>query len=336
MQIRNLTAEDAGTLSEFLKAHPHGSIEQSWEWGVLQTTVPGRTAFYVLGVFDDKEETQLIASLLVVRQTMGMKKSWLWAPSGPVLPKGDEGKRAWDLIHHEIGALAHRNHDVFVRFESVVPVGEAWPVNLKKVKASYLPRHTLMIDLSLSEDEILAQMAQKGRYNIKKSAKTGVKIRESGPEGLSAFYEILKITGDRDGFSHHKEEFYEQFLSLLEGNAELFLAEIDGETAGGMLVTYFGDRATYYFGASSSKHRKLMAPYSLQWQAIREAKKRGCAWYDFFGIAPEDQPKHPLKGVTQFKTRFGGKRVEYYNSRVLVTSRAWWWLYRLMKFIRSS
>jgi peptidoglycan pentaglycine glycine transferase (the first glycine) len=333
MYVRPLTAEDAGTLSEFLKAHPHGSIEQSWEWGELQTTVPGRTAFHVLAVFDKKTE-KLIASVLVVRQNMGMKKTWLWAPSGPVIPKGAKGKRAWLLLKHEVGALAHRHHDVFVRMEASVPVGDKWPVKLKKVKASYLPRYTLMLDLKLSEDELLAQMAQKGRYNIKQSVKAAVEVRRGEHEDIAAFYKILQVTGSRDGFYHHKAEFYEQFMELLEGNAELFIAEFEGDVVGGMLVSYFGDRATYYFGASSNDHRKTMAPYALQWHAIREAKKRGCTSYDFLGIAPEDQPKHPLKGVTQFKTRFGGKRVDYHGSRVLVTSRFWWWTYRLAKLFR--
>ena len=286
----------------------------------------------MLGVFKNGKE--LIASVLVIRQNMGLTKTWLWSPSGPVLPVGKDRERVWGLLRHEVGKLAHRHHDVFVRFEASVPVEEDWPVKLKKVKTSYLPRYTLLLDLTLSEDQLLAQMAQKGRYNLKQSAKAKVTVREGGKEDLAAFYEILKVTGARDGFYHHKESFYSHFLNLLEGNAVLYVAEVGDEIVGGVLVAYFGDRATYYFGASSNSHRKAMSPYALQWHAIREAKKRGCTEYDFLGIAPEDQPKHPLRGVTQFKTRFGGKRVEYHGSRVLVTSRGWWWVYRVLKAFR--
>jgi len=331
MHIRQLTAEDAGTLSEFLKAHPHGALEQSWEWGELQTTISGRPDFVILGLFESMKEKELIGSMLMIRQVMGRGKTWLWCPNGPVLPLEEKGLRAWNLLRHEAGKMAHRNHDVFIRMEPSVNADSPLIAKAKKVKTSYLPRHTLMIDLSLKESEILEEMKQKGRYNIRQSEKANVKVREGKAKDMIAFYKILKETGERDGFHHHKQEFYEQFLSLLEGNAVFYVAEVKKEIVGGMLVSFFGDRATYYFGASGNQHRKTMAPYALQWHAIREAKKRKCKWYDFLGIAPEGDKKHPLKGVTQFKTRFGGKRVDYHRSQVIVMRRLWWWAYSIRK-----
>jgi len=331
MHLRHLTAEDAGMLAEFLKAHPHGALEQSWEWGELQTTIPGRPHFHVFGIFEDKKETTLIASMLVIRQHMSAGKTWLWCPNGPVLPLEEKGRQAWQILRHELCKWAHRNHDVFIRMESSININSPLIAKEKPIKTSYLPRYSLMVDLTQNEKTILENMAQKGRYNIKKANKATVKVRKGSLKDMADFYKILEETGERDGFHHHEQGFYEQFLELLDGNAELLVAEIDKEIIGGMLVSYFGDRATYYFGASSNSHRKAMAPYALQWHAIREAKQRNCLWYDFLGIAPEGNDKHPLKGVTQFKTRFGGKRMEYHKSQVIVMRRLWWWIYRLRK-----
>jgi lipid II:glycine glycyltransferase (peptidoglycan interpeptide bridge formation enzyme) len=68
----------------------------------------------------------------------------------------------------------------------------------------------------------------------------------------------------------------------------------------------------YYYGASSYTHRALMAPYALQWAAMRYYKARGCATYDLLGIAPPDAPPdHPWQGISAFKEKFGGEVVMY-------------------------
>lgn len=328
MHLRLLTIKDAGALRGFLKKHPYGTVEQSWEWGVLQSSIPGRPGFHAWGVF---EEDVLIGSMLVIRQNMGLGKTWLWCPNGPVLPLEEKGEQAWDLMKQEVMKLAHRYGDVFIRMEPSVNEVSPLVADATPVKTSYLPRNTLVIDLSLSQEEILAQMAQKGRYNIKQADKAGVKVRRGSAKALPVFYEILKETGARDGFHHHPLAFYEAFLKELGEEVELLLAELNGEVIGGMLMVYFGDRATYYFGASANQARQAMAPYALQWHAIEAAKKRGCLEYDFLGIAPEGEEAHPLRGVTQFKTRFGGKRLDYHPAQVIVMRWLWWLLYRLAK-----
>jgi lipid II:glycine glycyltransferase (peptidoglycan interpeptide bridge formation enzyme) len=39
------------------------------------------------------------------------------------------------------------------------------------------------------------------------------------------------------------------------------------------------------------------------------AKAAGCVSYDMFGIPPDDDPSHPMHGLFQFKTGFGGRIV---------------------------
>jgi lipid II:glycine glycyltransferase (peptidoglycan interpeptide bridge formation enzyme) len=189
--------------------------------------------------------------------------------------------------------------------------------------------------LGLSEADLLAQLTQKGRYTIKVAEKQGVVVKEDDLKGLHAFYEVFRETAGRDGFYLHQEAFYRDFLALLGKDAALYTVWIGDELVGGLIATFFDHQSVYYFGASSGKHRETMAPYALQWHAIRAAKRRGLKIYDFFGVAPEGEPKHVLSGVTQFKTRFGGKRVDYAEPRVFVYQRMWWLLSRLAKFMRK-
>jgi len=73
-----------------------------------------------------------------------------------------------------------------------------------------------------------------------------------------------------------------------------------------MFLSTSADRATYLYGASSGEDRGLMAPYALQWAAMSAARKEGCSSYDLFGVAPTPDPEHPLHGLYQFKSGFGG------------------------------
>ena len=295
MEVEFLKPERVDELERFVVGHKYGSIEQSWAWGELQITIPGRNAFFVF-VVEDKG--RIVASMLLVRQHMGHGKYWLWCPGGPLLP--DEGsERVWRLLKGACENLARKEGDVFLRIEPNYPAGEM-DFGGKEVKECYLPRNTLVVDL---EGDVLKQMKQKGRYNIKKAEKAGVYVREG---------EVLDELGEK---------------------ARFYVAYADKMMVGGVLVSHFGDRATYYFGASSGKSRRKMAPYALQWFAMQEAKKDGCSSYDFLGVAPVGDKKHALAGVTQFKTRFGGERVDYEKAQVFVYRKGWWWIYRFVKWV---
>lgn len=328
MDIRLIKAGEREQWNEMVAAHPYGGVEQSFEWGELQTRIPGRPAFFVLGVFDGEE---VVGGMMVVRQVMGLGKTWLWCPRGPLLPKSG-AEEAWKGLLEAVRVLAKEGGDVFLRIEPGVPTEEAFVAMGKQAENRYFPEHTLTLDLTLSTEDLLGQMTQKGRYNIKQAEKQGVAVRERGGAGVDDFYKLLEDTADRDAFAVHKAHFYKDFLESLGG--KLYLAYQDDTVVAGILVTYFGETATYYFGASSSAHRDSKAPYLLQWTAIQDAKKSGMKVYDFLGVAPEGGEKHAWAGVTQFKTRFGGKRVSYHTAQVFVFRSFWWLLYRLAKRLR--
>ncbi len=329
MHAELLNERDHRAYHDFVESHPCGSVEQSLSWGELQARIPGRPDFRIFVV---KAHGKIVGSILVIRQVMGFGKSWLWAPGGPLLPD-ENGGELWAELHAQVKAYAKETGAVFLRLEPANLEGSELPISGKPVKESYLPRHTLKISLEKSLDDIKTQMKQKGRYNIKRAQKTEVYVQEAPDRNVDGFFEILEETAERDGFGVHSREYYQNFLDHLEDHSHLYLAYHEHDLLGGMIVTHFGDTATYYFGASSDKHRQRMAPYALQWFAIQQAKSAGMKHYDFLGIAPEGDEAHPLAGVTQFKTRFGGKMVQYEGARVNVYRPFWWLVYRVAKCV---
>ena len=76
-----------------------------------------------------------------------------------------------------------------------------------------------------------------------------------------------------------------------------------------VLVVFTKSTAFYHQGASI--HTKVPVTYLLQWEAIKEAKKRGCKLYNFWGIIKEGRTPKSWSGLTLFKQGFGGRQIDY-------------------------
>jgi len=171
----------------------------------------------------------------------------------------------------------------------------------------FLIEYTAIIDLTKSEDEILALMKQKGRYNIKLARKKWVEVVEveKTKENVELFYNLMKETTSRDNFSGHNLDYYINFLDLIK-SSKLLLANIDGVVIAWWIFTYEWENAIYYYWASTSKkeYRNLMAPYLVQWEAIKIAINNWNKLFDFLWVAPEWIKNHELSWVTDFKSKF--------------------------------
>jgi peptidoglycan pentaglycine glycine transferase (the first glycine) len=175
------------------------------------------------------------------------------------------------------------------------------------------PRHTLCLDLRPSEDEILAQMKPKGRYNVRVARKHGVSVvRDNSYQGLVDFMRIQRCTAVRKGMQPIAPGYFRAMLAELvpRGQASLFFAEHRGQRLATALVGTFGRRATYLYGGSLLAQRRVMAPSLLHFEIMRRAKASGCEWYDLWGVAPSDQPDHAWRQISEFKRKLGGVEVQ--------------------------
>ncbi len=305
------SAEDVHRYGEWLHSHPQGCLWQSAEWKAYQEALGKEVRIYVL-----KEGTDIFATALVIidRTTFGFS-TWD-IPRGPIWEFGNRDSDL-GLFLNTIVNDARQDRCFCLYLSPQIPLTDPLPqIRIPNpCSLSLSPRHeqpavTRIIDLTQPEEEILKRMKSKGRYNISVAHKHGIHVEQS--EDISAFMDLLKKTGHRDNFTIHPRKHYEAFLSKLPGSF-LFLASIpQGKPVAGLLGVIWGTRAIYYYGASDYASRALMAPYALQWAAMRHAKAAGCTSYDLLGVAPPDAPaEHPWQGVSAFKEKFGGTLVTY-------------------------
>ena len=199
---------------------------------------------------------------------------------------------------------------------------------------------TTILDLRKTEEEILAGMKPKWRYNIRLSEKKDVEVSREGKAALGVFYGLYEETARRDGIAIHPLSYYETLLKTAElagsdgPSVSVWVARHEGVPVASIITLFLEGRATYLYGASSNEKRNLMPAYALQWKAIQAAKSEGCRDYDFFGIPPDGNPNHAMAGLYLFKTGFGGRILHRVGSVDYPLSRAFYAAFRLAEALR--
>jgi lipid II:glycine glycyltransferase (peptidoglycan interpeptide bridge formation enzyme) len=187
------------------------------------------------------------------------------------------------------------------------------------IKASDVqPPDSVVLDIGRTDDELLAGMKPKWRYNVRLAEKKGVTVADEGIKALDEFYTLYQATAERDRIGIHPKDYYAQLMGLEHRNPKepkpdlrLWIARFEGKALAAIMTVFHGSEATYLYGASSDEHRNLMPAYALQWAAMRAARDAGCSSYDFYGIPPVDDPAHAMSGLYRFKTGFGGEIRHY-------------------------
>jgi len=168
--------------------------------------------------------------------------------------------------------------------------------------------NTMLLDLTRSEEDLLASMKSKTRYNIRLAGRKGITIRQGNMDDLDLIATMYQETAARDDFAIRPQAYYlDAWRSFYEADMAMpLLAEYQGDPVAAVILIRFGDRVTYMYGASTNNERQRMPNYLLQWESIRWAKAQGCKIYDFWGAPTQFEEGDPLWGVWRFKDGFRG------------------------------
>ena len=290
--------------NDFLTHFPQVHVLQTAAWGELKSAFgwqPERVRVGNAG-----------AQILFRHLPLGFSVAYI--PKGPL---GDD----WAALWPEVDQLCRRRRAIFLKVEPDLwePVradlSSAFP-GFQAGAPTIQPRRTAVIDLRGTEEDWLARMRQKTRYNIHLAERKDVQVGPS--EDLAAFHALMQVTGSRDGFGVHSLSYYQRAYELFaaQGQCALLAARYAGQPLAMLMVFAVGERAWYVYGASSDVERNRMPTYLLQWAAMRWARDRGCTSYDLWGLPDEDEDvleanfterSDGLWGVYRFKRGFGGQ-----------------------------
>jgi len=329
--------KDKNIWEDFVGSCFERTFLHSWNWGEFNRAMGNK--IWRLGVYEqiangESQMANLVGAALIVK-IQAKRGTFLFCPHGPVI-KYQISNIKYQISKALLDYLKNIAKDERADFIRVAPIWLESEENIsifKKLGFRKAPIHihpeiTWELNIELSEYELLKNMRKTTRYLIKKAQKDGVKIvQNKNSKVLEIFNKLYQETVNRHRFVPFSPNYIKnEFQSFLNDNqVSLFFAKYQNEIIVSAMIIFWQGIAFYHQGASSQKYPKIPASYLLQWEAIKEAKKRNCQTYDFWGIAPPNsKSSHRFAGVTLFKTGFGGEMKELVKTQDFPISSKYW------------
>ena len=384
LKIKEITQKQVW--ESFLLGREEKTFLNSWNWGEFQKKMGNK--IWRLGVYENES---LLSVALVVR-IKAKRGTFLFIPHAPVIQArgdpfspnfGENGsplKSPLKVLLKELKKIAKQENCSFIR---IAPILERQGENIKIFKdlgfrdapIHIHPELTWELDINPPENELLMNMRKTTRYLIRQAQKNkALEIIQSNKiEALEKFNQLYQETVGHHHFTPFSMNYLKnEFLSFAPDNQiSIFFGKYKNEIISSAMIIFWQGIGFYHQGASSLKYPKIPVSYLLQWEAIKEAKKRGCKLYNFWGIAPVfavvekgnykaqiinhlpaqilpkakivagrqipkhkaqiPNEKHPWAGLTLFKMGFGGYKKEYVKTQDLILSPKYWLNYIVEK-----
>lgn len=349
--------ENKAEWDEFLKRSEESTLLQSWNWGEFAKR-RGREVFRL----GERRNGSLVAGVQLIK-VISRRGNYLEAHQGPVGEVfkspflASRRKQQHDFLYR-LKAFAGDQRVDFLRVRLPQPFDslaiQQWS-DFGFVRAPmYFPaEYTLLLDLSPSEEELLAKMRKSTRYGVRRAQREGVQVqrfsKDLNPKDLEnelgQFFRLYRQTFKRQGFVPYGYDYFKNEVAafVADDQVEVFLAKWQGQTVAAAIVLYFGDYAYYRHAASLRVTPEIFAPHVVMWEIIKSARRRGKKYLDFWGVVPstdlsgkeyEYSKKHPHAGLTLFKRGFGGRYLRYMPTLDLPLSPKYWLTYAFVRYER--
>lgn len=319
---------DSETWNNIVARFPKPHLLQTWQWGQVKAQFGWEPTYRVWGDEAHPDAAAMILSREVSPGGFAARLKVVYIPKGPLLRDWSDGNLHKGVIA-DLQNFAQNQGAIFIKIDPDVPLGvgvpgeehaaddalgekicqelagEGWRYSDEQIQF----RNTVLIDLAPSEEDMLARMKQKTRYNIRYAARQGVTVRQGSPADFEMLYRMYANTSRRGGFVIRDESYYQTLWRTFYDQAMLtpLIAEVEGQAAAGLMLFHFAGRAWYLHGMSNEYQRKKMPTYLLQWEAMRIAKEKGCHEYDLWGAPEIFDESDSMWGVYRFKRGLGGQ-----------------------------
>lgn len=295
---------------EYVRALPGVSenppIEQTPAWQDFEQTIPGRSLWGYVALLDG-ERTVAVAALQSY-ETHGYR--FLRAHHAPVWagePSAEEERAGLEAL---VGFV--REED---RRQAFMRLAVAHELDLTRPCLSTVPYDaTVVIDLTGGDEAIMSRMKPRGRRDVRKALRESpvscADETDAAIADFTEFYDVMRETGERDGFVPAPMSNYTDMLRLLgPDHCRVFAGRDEGRVVTWSIVTVSGARATRYYGASRNETMRMHVTDKLVYFECCELGRRGLAEYDLMGIGSDFSPS--LMGLNEFKTKFSKDGVRF-------------------------
>lgn len=271
-----------------------GHPQQLWGWGETKA-MHGWSVDRVL--VKAGEETIGCAQLLV-RSLPVPFRALVYIPRGPMCTP----ENAETVLQGLAGHAAARHRGVALSIEpdwdrdSDFAAAVAAAGFRETTNTVLIPR-TLILDLTRTDDELMAEMSKSTRANIRKAMRSDVEFRkvQDGAE-LDQVLAVYHETAERAGFGIHEDQYYRDIFRNMGGGSPI-IGAFDGERLLAFVwLARSGTTAFELYGGVSAEGQKQRVNYGVKWAALQAMREDGCSRYDFNGLLND--------GISDFKKQF--------------------------------
>ena len=335
--MKIIDATDQKKWDKFVTSHDDANFLQSWAWGDFHQARNKTVVRRVVLDNDDK-----IVAAYVGQVETAKRGTYMAIAGGPIMDWSN--KKLRETVFNDIKEQAEKNKCVFVRIRPQIVENDKNRALFKQLGLRPAPMYLSVeyagiLDISKSEEEILAGASQGLRRKIRKAQKNDITVTTStDPKDIKTFYKIQLETAARQKFVEFSEDFlrkqFEAFAKYDE--VKLYTAKLGDEILAQNFMIFYGNEASYHYGVSTDLGTKYSGAPLLHMQAMRDARERGIKRYNFWGITAEDDTKHRFYGVSQFKRSFGVEELIYLHAHDLVIKPAQYKLTYLLEKTRAK
>lgn len=317
MVLKELSFKDKKTYNLFVT-----HVMQSWEWGEARVALG--TILKRYGLYNSKNK--LTRVFTITFHKIPLTSWWVgYLPKGPLPDKE---------LSEALSEIGKEPRCAFIKVEPDIlkldKPYQIYPTFLPSPKPLFT-KHNLLLDLTLSEEELLKRMHPKTRYNIKVAQRHGIRVEERTDD--KAFRVYLKLyfdTTKRQGYHGHNRQYHTQIWQTLKAAkmARLLMASKGKKPLTAWMLLNFKDTLYYPYGGSSDELRNTMHSTLVGWEAIKLGQRLKLKQFDMWGALGENpNPNDPWIGFHRFKSGFGGVLVEYIGSFDLVFNQNIYWIF---------
>lgn len=303
---------------KFVTARPEANFLQSWDFYEFHAArgkkVVRRGAYKgsrLVGVYAGVVET-------------ARRGTYMAIAGGPLIDWSDAGVA--EAVFADIKKLGQEAGCAFVRVRpqrelSDEALAQVRGLGLRPAPMYLSVEYAGVLDLHKSEEEILAGASQGFRRKLRKAAKLDIEVSAADDDAaIEEFCRLEKLHAERQKYVAFSSDFLtKQFEAFREGGEVLiYTAKYEGETLAQNFMIFYGPEASYHYGVSSVAGTRYSAAPLLHLAAMEEARKRGCARYNLWGIVGKDETEHRFYGVSEFKRSFGCAELKYVPAHDLV------------------
>ena len=341
MEIKEIISKEEW--EGFLKECKEKTFLHSWQWGEFQRVMRGKV--WRFGIYatpqkrgeprpdesSGREQASLKAVALVIK-VAAKRGTFLLVPHGPV-----SLHPAREIIKVLLAHLKNLAKEEGISFIRINPVWERTKeaveifssLGFRRAPMQMHSEASWKLNITASEEQLFSQMRKTTRYLLRQAMRNEDIVVEQSTSlhDIAVFSTHHEKVSLRQTFVPFSREYLEnEFEMFLKDNdVLLFFGKYKGEIAAACFVIFWSGIGFYHHAVSLPEFSKLSISYLLQWEALKEAKKRGCVLYDFWGyVDPKMQPKHPWAGPTLFKQGFGGEAKLYVKTQDYPLSPKYW------------